>query len=129
MKAIDTNVVIRIITEDDPDQTQTARRLLSEGVFISHSVLLEAEWVLRSFYRWTRGDIADALADLVDLGGVHVLHGDLLSWALDRYRSGADWADMFHLLGARGTESFLTFDRRVVPTAGPAAPVRVETLR
>jgi predicted nucleic-acid-binding protein len=129
MKAIDTNVVIRIVTADDPVQTPIARALVPGNVFISHTILMETEWVLRSFYRWDRTQIAETIHDLLDLEGVHVLHEAGLFWALDRYRHGADWADMLHLLAARGTESFHTFDRSVAREAGTAAPIRIEMLR
>ena len=128
MIAVDTNVIIRIITADDPLQTPVARALVARGVFISHSVLMETEWVLRSYYRWERGDIAETFDDLLNLEGVHVLHEDALFWALDRYRLGADWADMLHLIACRGTESFHTFDRSLVGDAGDAAPVPIEVL-
>jgi predicted nucleic-acid-binding protein len=126
--AVDTNVIIRIVTGDDPLQTPIARALVARRVFISHSVLMETEWVLRSYYRWGRSDIAEAFDDLLNLQGVHVLHGEALFWALDRYRLGADWADMLHLIACRGTESFHTFDRSLIRDAGDAAPVPVEFL-
>jgi predicted nucleic-acid-binding protein len=129
MKAIDTNVVIRILTADDPIQTPVARALIANGVFVSHSVFLETEWVLRSFYRWERRDIAKALDDLINLECVYMLHEEGLSWALDRYRRGADWADMLHLLAARGSESFQTFDGSVARDAGASGPIPVEILR
>ncbi|MFL6843691.1 MAG: type II toxin-antitoxin system VapC family toxin [Allosphingosinicella sp.] len=129
MKAIDTNVVIRIVTSDDPVQTPVARALVADGVFVSHSVFLESEWVLRSFYRWKRTEIAEALDDLINLECVHVLHEKGLFWALDRYRRGADWADMLHLLAARGTESFQTFDGSVARDAGASGPIPIEILR
>jgi predicted nucleic-acid-binding protein len=128
MKAIDTNIVIRVITADDPDQTPIASALLPGGVFISHTVLMETEWVLRSYYRWERIAIAEAFDDLLQLEGVYVLHETSLSWALDRFRMGADWADMLHLLAARGTESFQTFDRSVVREAGDEPPLPIEVV-
>jgi hypothetical protein len=49
--------------------------------------------------------------------------------ALDRYRHGADIADMLHLIGARGATRFTTFDRGLVKRAGANPPLAVETLR
>ena len=129
VKAVDTNIVIRVITADDPDQTPVASALFAEGVFISHTVLMETEWVLRSYYRWDRIAIGEAFNDLLDLEGVYVLDETGLSWALDRYRMGADWADMLHLLAARGTDSFHTFDRSVARDAGDEPPLPIEVVR
>lgn len=128
VKAVDTNVVVRLLTADHPEQTGTARELLLAGIFISHGVLMETEWVLRSSYRWSRSAIAAGVADLLDLEGVRVLHDDAVLWALDRYRLGADWADMLHLLAARGTQSFLRFDRTLQRDAGAESPVTIELL-
>ena len=54
LTAVDTNVVIRLIVEDDAQQLKIVEALLeSNQLAIPHTVLLETEWVLRSFYRWS----------------------------------------------------------------------------
>ena len=62
MLAVDTNVIVRYLTRDDPEQFARASALIrSEDVFICTTVLLECEWVLRGAYRYSRDRIADAL--------------------------------------------------------------------
>lgn len=130
MKAIDTNVALRLITGDDPKQTAKAELLLAGGtVILTLSVAMEIEWVLRSGYRWSPAMIADALAAFVRLDAVEVERLDGLSWAIDRMRDGADFADMLHLLSAHETDAFVTFDRILAARAGARSPVIVETLR
>ncbi len=129
MKAVDTNVVLRLITGDDPKQEAIARDLIaSTDVFVSLTVLMETEWVLRSFYRWRPDKIGDALVALAGLQGICIERVDRALWAIDRMRTGADFADMIHLLVAADVESFVTFDRDIAPLAGASAPLLVETL-
>lgn len=129
MSAVDTNVVVRLIVKDDSEQRAAARALLRDGIFVSHAVLMEAEWVLRSVYGFDRQTIGEALSDLLALAGVDTADTELLRWALDRYRAGADWADMLHLIDARGKGAFVTFDRDLARSAGPDAPTAVRLLK
>ena len=130
MKAIDTNVVLRLITGDDERQTVRAQTLLDDGpVTITPSVAMEVEWVLRSGYRWPPGLIADALNAFISLDQVEVEDRVKLDWAIDRLRQGADFADMLHLLAAHQADAFVTFDRKLGELAGAGAPVPIETLR
>ncbi|MDQ8756732.1 type II toxin-antitoxin system VapC family toxin [Sphingosinicella sp. LHD-64] len=128
MIAADTNVVLRLVLGDDPGQTVCAETLLARGIFVPHGVLMEAEWVLRSAYALEPEVIADALADLIDLASVHVDRPHDLAWALDRYRRGADWPDMLHLIASRGMDGFATFDRELPKRAGASPPVPIELL-
>lgn len=128
MKAVDTNVLVRLVTGDDAPQAEIAGRIVSGGVWISDGVLMEVEWVLRSFYRWPRQRIVGALADLIGQESVVLRSKAELDWVLDRYASGADWADMYHLLDARGLDGFLTFDRRLPARKDLDLPVSVELL-
>lgn len=130
MKAIDTNVALRLITGDDKDQMIKAQLLLAEEtVFVTLSVAMEIEWVLRSGYKWSPVVIADALAAFVKLDAIEAEELGGLSWAIDRMRAGADFADMLHLLSAHEADAFVTFDRRLAARAGLHTPVMVETLR
>jgi predicted nucleic-acid-binding protein len=129
MIAVDTNVIVRFLVGDDPHQTVLARRTVARGIFVSHGVLMEAEWVLRTAYRLTAVWIADAFLDLVDLDCVQTDDPDLLRWAIDRYRTGADWADMLHLIAGRAHAGFATFDRALPRQAGVDAPVGIEVVQ
>jgi predicted nucleic-acid-binding protein len=129
MIAVDTNVVVRLLVADDPDQSAIARRRAAEGIFISHGVLMETEWVLRTGYRLPRGKLADALRDLLELSIAEVEDRDDLRWAVDRYRRGADWSDLLHLIAARAHAGFATFDRALPRESGADAPTTIEVLR
>ena len=129
MIALDTNVMLRLITDDDPQQADAARRLADgNDLWISALAMMESEWVLRSAYRWPVARIADALEALMLAPRVHVELADHIAWALSRFRGGADLADMLHLVAARDNEAFASFDHRLAQQAGPDCPVPVETL-
>lgn len=129
MKAVDTNVVVRLITGDDSLQTPLAIALVeTQPVFVSLSVVMETEGVLRSAYRWSRERIADALDALVRVENVWIEEVAWVIWSIQRMRDGADLADMIHLLAARQTQAFVTFDRALASVAGPDGPLTIETL-
>ncbi|NLS27830.1 hypothetical protein S2M10_28320 [Sphingomonas sp. S2M10] len=128
MRAVDTNVLARFLIGDDPAQAAIAAEILRGDVYISNSVLLELEWLLRSRYRQPVHAVAHALRDLIDLPTVQVGDSAALTWALDRFGQGADLADMLHLLAAGPASSFATFDRGIERAAGANPPVPIETL-
>ena len=123
MQAIDTNVVVRYLTGDDPKQAAKARGVVDAGrVFVSTTVLLECEWVLRSVYGLSGEDVAAALRAFSGLPGVTVESPYLLMEALDRAEKGMDFADALHLGAAAHCETMLTFDRSFIRTARGATP-------
>ncbi len=122
MRAVDTNVVVRFLTGDDPAQASRAKAVIDAGdVFVATTVLLETEWVLRSVYGFAREDVARALGALAGLPGVSVESPVLLGEALQRTVSGMDFADALHLGAAERCEAMLTFDRRFIEAARDAA--------
>ncbi len=130
MIAIDTNVIVRLIALDDPVQVSAAEKLVRSGpVFISLLAIVEAEWVLRSRHGLERAALAYALKSLLQAETVEVELESFAFWALDRFKDGADLADMFLLVAARDCDSFATFDRRLPLEAGADTPVRVEVLQ
>jgi predicted nucleic-acid-binding protein len=126
MIAADTNIIVRLLTEDDAGQYAIARHhLATHGIHLLPTVLLETAWVLRSVYRWPRARISAALTALLDTEGITTREPALTRWALARHAEGADLADMLHLAEARGCDGFATFDRAVAEGAGEGAPVEV----
>ena len=122
MRAVDTNVVVRFLTGDDPTQASRAKAVIDAGdVFVGTTVLLETEWVLRSVYGFAREEVARALGALAGLPGVSVESPVLLGEALQRTVSGMDFADALHLGAAERCEAMLTFDRRFIEAARDAA--------
>jgi predicted nucleic-acid-binding protein len=123
--AIDTNVFVRFVVADDPAQTAAATQCVERGVYVTHGVLMEAEWVLRRRYGWTSAEINNALLEFLSLETVHVSLRPQLKWALDRHLDGADWADMLHLIAARDHDGFATFDKAISKKAGLNAPLPI----
>lgn len=127
MKSVDTNIVVRAMTDDHAIQSPVAKRIVSEGISIVPTVLLEVAWVLRSSYGWTRADIVSNVGALLSIEGVTVDRRGAVEWALQKYAEGADLADMLHLALSDGAECFATFDQSIARHAADS-PVPVETL-
>ncbi len=129
MVAIDTNVVVRLITADDEDQLQRALALAAAApMYISLTVLIETDWVLRSVYGYDRGQIVVAIASLFDAFDVSFENAADVRWALERYAEAGELADYLHISAARPADRFATFERRLPARAGADAPVSIETL-
>ncbi|MEP6785654.1 MAG: type II toxin-antitoxin system VapC family toxin [Sphingomonadales bacterium] len=113
MKAIDTNIVIRLLLRDDEPQYQLARKIVTNGAIIPITVLLETGWLLESRFKFGRADIVGALKQLMDAPDITVAEPAAVRSALDLYAGGADFADAIHLVAARGAEAFVTFGRKM----------------
>jgi predicted nucleic-acid-binding protein len=125
MKAVDTNILIRLIVDDDPDQSRRAEKIVSEGVFVPLTVLLETAWVLGSRYRMGREPTAVTLSKLLDVPGIIVADLVGVRQAIALYREGADFADAIHLVAARGSEAFVTFDRDLSRRRDTPVPIEL----
>lgn len=129
--AVDTNVVVRVLTNDDPVQATAAAALLErEIVFLPVSVVLETERVLRSVYGLDRNTAASALRSFLGVPTVSAESAARVGQALSRYENGLDFADALHLASAieTGAERLATFDekfRRDTETQGAAVSVIV----
>ena len=119
MIALDTNVWIRYVTNDDPEQARRALKVLrsSDGIFLAKTVLLEMEWVLRAVYGLSAASIEQAILQILGLPNVQPETPDQVATALDLYRGGLDFADALHLAGSGNVESFYTFDEKFVKAA------------
>ena len=121
MIGLDTNVLVRYLTQDDPAQSAQANALIEQQLsaaepgIIGHIVLCEVDWVLSRAYGYTREQVADALAALLTCREFQIEAPDLGILALQDYRQGtADFSDYLlgrahQRLGARHTA---TFDRK-----------------
>ena len=113
MIAVDTNIVVRLLTKDDPSQSQISFQLFQEQeIFISDTVILETEWVLRFAYKFSASDINRALVKLFGLANVHLHDANKIARVLDWYRSGLDFADALHLAQSQHCPQMYTFDRK-----------------
>jgi predicted nucleic-acid-binding protein len=134
VRALDTNVLARFFV-DDPDDAQAARQrpaaiaALSQRSFVSVTVLLELEWVLRGFYELADKDISKVLRALASIPHVTLEDRDSVLLALDAFDKGLDFADALHVVRASRASSFVTFDRQLVKRAQSLGlPVPVEPL-
>ena len=119
MTAVDTNVLVRYLVNDLPEQAQAARELLNglspeEPGFVCREVLLEVVFVLERAYRFPRDQIANVIEELVSTEGITVEAADDIVQAVSRYRQGGvGFADLLVLAAARraGALPVRTFDR------------------
>jgi len=129
---VDTNVLARYFVEErDADaatqaQRAAARRLIESGqpLFVPKSVVLELEWVLRGYYRFAAGQVAEALAALLCLPGVELEDRSVVEQALKGLQKGLDFADALHHASCRPCSAFASFDTRSL-----AAPARALNLQ
>lgn len=114
----DTNVVVRFLMGDDPAQARRARAVVERGdLLLLLTVVLEAEWVLRTSYRVPRPAVVGQLRTFASLPGVRVEDPERLALALDLAEQGFDLADALHLAAAPPGAAFLTFDRDLIRAA------------
>jgi predicted nucleic acid-binding protein len=126
MQAIDTNLIVRYLTGDHPEQSARARVLIDTAeVFVATTVLLESEWVLRSVYGFAPARLVTALRAFAGLPRVTLGAPASLAKALDWMATGVDFADALHLAGARGCDAFITFDQRFAAAVAPFSAIEV----
>ena len=126
MIAIDTNVVVRLLTNDDPAQAARAADFLArERVLVPKTVLLETEWVLRYSYELPSSAVLAAFRKLLGLPQVAAEDATAIARALELYEGGMDFADALHLASARDATAFATFDTHLAKRAGRESTVRV----
>lgn len=86
MRAIDTNVLIRLLARDDERQVAAAETFVARGAWVSHIVLVEAMWVLVSVYDRKPPDIATAVTMLLDHKNLVIQEPEVVARALARFR-------------------------------------------
>ena len=125
--ALDTNVLVRFVVQDDASQLATARGLIAryvsrgQALFVPLSVWLELEWVLRSRYRFSKDQVLHALAQLLAARELSFENEAALELALLHYRQGvADFSDCVHaaLAAQAGCRPFWTFDEKAARLPG-----------
>jgi predicted nucleic-acid-binding protein len=120
--AVDTNVVVRLLTADDAEQAERAKALFErETIRLPKTVILETEWVLRRLYRFPRSRVARALTALVALPNVRCEDEAAVLDALEWAAGGLDFADALHLASAGPAQEFATFDAELVKDAAAVA--------
>ena len=121
MRAIDTNVLVRALVNDNAAQSARAVALLTgHDIFIPVTVVLELEWVLRSRYAFTPKVVAQAIEKIAALGNVVVGERTAVLDAAARAAQGWDFADALHHALSQGCEDFSTLDADLVKRAARA---------
>jgi predicted nucleic-acid-binding protein len=122
VKALDTNVLARFFV-DDADDAQAARQrpaavaALSERSFVSVTVLLELEWVLRGFYGLPTRDVLRVLRALASIEHITLEDRDAVLVAVDALDKSLDFADALHIARSSRASGFATFDQRLAKRA------------
>ena len=122
MRALDTSVLARFFV-DDADDAQAAKQrpaaiaALAGRSFVSVTVLLELEWVLRGFYELSTKDISRVLRALASIEHVTLEDRDAVLVAVDAFDKGLDFADAIHLARSSRASGFATFDQRLAKRA------------
>ncbi len=118
MISVDTSIVVRLLTGDDQAQFKEAKVLFAkESIIITTSVILECEWVLRYAYHFKPLKIADAFQALFGLSNVKLQEQFVIYDAIEWHKHGLDFADSIHLAKSRDSESFATFDKKLIKAA------------
>jgi predicted nucleic-acid-binding protein len=122
MRAIDTNVVVRILARDEPDQAAAADAFIGRGAWVSLLVLMETAWVLRSVYERTSAQIAAGIELLLDHETIVVQDADLAGRAVAEFRKhpSIGFSDCLIVEQARksGHLPIGTFDRALARIPG-----------
>lgn len=120
MAALDTNVLVRLLVQDDPTQLAAAKRLIrrcvdaGEALYVPVTVALELEWVLRSNFGFSKDTIIQTLAQLLSTIDISFESENALEIALALFAQGsADFSDCLHvaLAGMAGERPLWTFDK------------------
>jgi predicted nucleic-acid-binding protein len=87
MHAVDTNVLVRLITRDDAKQAAAAEVFVSKGAWVSHLVLAETTWVLSAAYELSAAKVAIAVEMLLNHRDLALQDPDVVAAALDNFRT------------------------------------------
>lgn len=117
MRAVDTNVLVRLIARDDEKQAQRAEDFIAGGAWVSWLVLAESVWVLESVYELTKAPLCTAISMLLEHQQLVIQDTDVVRFAFDDYKSsrGAAFTDCLIVAIARknGHLPVGTFDRKL----------------
>ena len=122
MRAVDTNVLVRLITRDDPRQVASAEVFVKPGAWVSILALAEATWVLASVYERSAAELAAAIEVLLNYNELVFQDSDVVAAALELFRSrpSLSFSDclMLHVARKAGHLPLGTFDRNLGRVAG-----------
>ena len=124
MRAVDTNVLVRLVTRDDVKQTAAAEGFIAGGAWVSHLVLMETTWVLSTVYDVGPSELALAIDMLLNHRQLTVQDADVVASALQQFQDkpALGFSDCLVLELARkaGHLPLGTFDRNLAKLDGAA---------
>jgi predicted nucleic-acid-binding protein len=122
MRAIDTNVVVRLVSRDDPRQTASAESFVEGGAWVSVLALAEATWVLGTVYGLTSNELAKAIEMLLNHRDLALQEPEVVVAALEllRAKPSLKFSDclIVHLARKAGHLPLGTFDRALARAEG-----------
>ena len=122
MRAVDTNVLVRLLVRDDPDQVKTAESFIAPGAWVSHLVLAESLWVIDTVYERTAEQIVAAIERLLNHKELTLQDAEVVTAALVHFRKrpALGFSDCLVLETARkaGHIPLGTFDRNLAKLDG-----------
>ena len=122
MRAVDTNVLLRLIIRDDPRQTASAASFIEKGVWVSVLALAETAWVLASVYELSSKELASAIEMLLNHRDLVLQEPETVAGALDLFRArpalGFSDCLMLELARRAGHLPLGTFDRNLAKVEG-----------
>ena len=122
MRALDTNLLVRLLVRDDANQVNAAEVFVEKGAWVSHLVLAETLWVLDAVYSRSPTQIANAIDLLLNHRNLTLQDADVVALALDHFRSrpSLGFSDCLVLEIARkaGHLPLGTFDRNLAKLGG-----------
>jgi predicted nucleic-acid-binding protein len=122
MRAVDTDVLVRLIARDDTHQTVSAEGYVEKGAWVSVLALAEAMWVLARFYHLSSKDLAGAIEMLLNHRELVIQDSETVAAALDLFRArpalGFSDCLMLELARQAGHLPLGTFDRNLAKVDG-----------
>lgn len=115
MIAVDTNILVRLLTRDDEQQFQRSYQLFQQNqIYVATTVVLECEWVLRYAYKCSPAEIIVGFCALFGLENVNLENGERIALALTWHEQGLVFADALHLAASPEEANFYTFDHKLI---------------
>jgi len=122
MRAVETNVLVRLLARDDPKQVARGEEFIAAGAWVSHIVLVECMWILESVYERTPKQIATAVEMLLSHESLALQDLDVVERALGSFRARpkVGFSDCLIVEVARkaGHTPLATFDRNLAKIEG-----------
>jgi predicted nucleic-acid-binding protein len=122
MRAVDTNILIRLLIRDDAQQADAADQFIEQGAWVSILAVAEVMWVLRTEYRKNAAEVAAAVQMLIDHENLTLQDSEAVEAALTLFRArpalGFSDCLILHLARKAGHLPLGTFDRALARVEG-----------